>query len=368
MIKLLHVITDTNIGGAGKYLLTYLKNCDRRTFDISVVVPCESRLIPKIESLGFKVIQAQGIADKSASLKGIVSLYKILKSEKPQILHTHASLSARIAARLAGGAKIIYTRHTVFPQKPFLTKGIGKWLNSKAAAALSDKVIAVCKAAKKDLTDTGVPKESITVIYNGVDPQKIISEEEKASVREKFGISQDEKIVAAVARIEPLKGHEYIIEAAEEVKKQGIRARFVIAGSGSLEKRMRDLVKEKNLDDTVLFTGFLDDVSGLENIMDVQVNSSYDSEAASLSLLEGMSLGKPAVVSSSGGNGELIQDGVNGFVVPQRDPKAMAQAIVRLFTDDEIYNDFSKNAKNIFENNFTSKIMTENMEKFYKTL
>lgn len=368
MTKIVHTISDTNIGGAGKYLLTYLKNCDKTSFDISVVLPVGSQLILEVKNLGFRVIEADGMADKSISLKGVMSLFKILKKEKPKILHTHASLSARIAARLAGRAKIIYTRHTVFPQKPYLTQGLGKWINGLAAAVLSDKVIAVADAAKKNLTDTGVSEKNITVIYNGVDPQKKISTEEKALVRKNLGIDEDEKVIAIIARIEHFKGHEYFIQAAEEVKKQGIKARFVIAGNGSLESSMRDLVKEKNLDDIVLFTGFLNDVSGLENIMDIQINSSYDTEAASLSLLEGMSLGKPAVVSKSGGNPELIQDGSNGFVVPQRDSKAMAEAIIRLLKDDEIYNKFSNNARQIYENNFTSKIMTENMEKFYKTL
>ncbi len=368
MIKLFHIISDTNIGGAGKYLLTYLANCDRQTFDITVIVPVESKLTAEIERLNCKVIECRAMEDKSIDPIAVLELFRILSREKPEIVHTHAVLSARIAARLAGINRIIYTRHSVFEQKAYLTKGIGKKINGIAGRLLSDRIIAVAEAAKKNLTDTGIDDKRISVIYNGVDPQIEFSDEEKDVIREKFGIAKGEYVIAIIARLELVKGHKYFVEAAEMVKKSGIKVRFVIAGTGTCENELKELVSQKKLEDTVLFTGFLSNVGELENIMDIQANASYGTEAASLSLLEGMSLGKPAVVSDFGGNPELISNGINGLVVPQKNSQAMAEAIISLISDNTLRSKISDNAKEIFKTRFTSKIMTDNMEKFYKSV
>jgi glycosyltransferase involved in cell wall biosynthesis len=81
-----------------------------------------------------------------------------------------------------------------------------------------------------------------------------------------------------------------------------------------------------------------------------------------------MSIGKPAVVSDFGGNPELIEDGVNGFVVPQKNSEAIAQKIIKLLTDEKLRNDISNAAVQAFQSRFTSKIMTENMEDFYYSI
>lgn len=365
MVRLTHVISDSNIGGAGKYLLTYLANCDRNTFDVSIIVPTGSGLVSEIKALGFKVIETEGLAEKSVSTAAIIRLFKIFKKEKPDIVHTHAALSARIAARMAGVRSVVYTRHSVFPQKAYLTKGIGKKISGAAARILSDRIIAVAGAAKKNLTDTGIDEKKISVIYNGVNPLEELSHSRKSEIRKSFGIMPGERVVAIIARLELVKGHEYFIEAAEIVKKSGISARFVIAGTGTRMEALKTLVREKGLDDTVLFTGFLSNINELENIMDIQANASFGTEAASLSLLEGMSIGKPAVVSDFGGNPELIENGVNGFVVPQKNAEAMAEAIIKILSDDELASKMCSQAKEIFISRFTSKVMTENMERFY---
>ncbi|MCK9478142.1 MAG: glycosyltransferase [Firmicutes bacterium] len=368
LIKLVHVISDTNIGGAGKYLLTYLENCDTKAFKVSVVLPKGSKLEPEVKKLGFKVITSSGIADKSVSLPAVFELYKIFKKEKPDMVHTHATLSARVAARFAGVWNITYTRHSVFPQKQYLTRGIGKKLSGLAAKVFSDEIIAVAKAARQNLTDTGVDRSKISVIYNGVNKIVELSDDEKAKVKEKFCVAPDEFVVAIIARLELVKGHEYFIKAAQEVKKAGIKAKFFIAGTGEREQALKQLVKSMGLGDTVFFTGFLNNIYELENVMDIQVNASFGTEAASLSLLEGMSIGKCAVVSDFGGNPEIIEDGVNGFVVSQKDSKAIAEKIIKLLSDEKLRNAMSQNALKVFEKRFTSRIMTSNMEEFYKRI
>ncbi len=369
MIKILHVISDSNIGGAGRYLLTYLSECDRSAFDVMVVIPTDSKLEEPIKELGFKTITCEGLAEQSFSKTGLKALIKIIKTEKPHMVHSHAVLSARIAAKVVSKKiKVVYTRHSVFPPKENLTKGVGRFVNSILNKKAADGIIAVAGAAKENLTDTGVEDSKIRIIYNGVKNVAVLSDEEKAEVKNQLGLRSSAAIVAIVARLTEVKGQRYFIEAAKIIKEKGLDVQFVIAGTGESEAELKEQVKNEQLEDTVIFTGFLTNVTGLMNLLDIQANASFGTEAASLSLLEGMCLGKPAVVSNYGGNPELIKDGENGFVVPIKDPQAIAEKIELLLGDKVLYNSISANAKQTFAERFTARAMVEQMEQYYKEI
>ena len=362
--KIIEVSSDSNIGGAGKCLITLLKNFDYHKLDVKVILPPNSLLKPEIEGLGIEVMEVAGIAEKSIDVKAIKEFKRIFKAEKPDLVHTHASMSARIAARRAG-AKVIYTRHSVFPQSKRLTTFPGKLINGIINNHYSDSIIAVAEAAKDNLTDTGVSAKKISVILNGVDGIKPESESEKHLIRRRFGVNDGERVISIVARLEDIKGHNYFIEAAKMLIDEGVRAKFIIAGTGSYEAELKNKVKHLGLDKDVIFTGFITDVDKLMNITDIQVNASYGTEATSLALLEGMSIGVPAVVSDFGGNPGVITDGENGFVVPKQNSAALKSGIERLLNDEAMYNKMSEKSKEIFNSAFTSQIMTKNTEDLY---
>ena len=368
MIKVINVISDTNIGGAGKYLLTYLKHADRSRFDLSVVLPKDSLLKPRIEALDVRVFEVDAMSDRSLDRRAIGALKKIFLAERPDIVHSHASMSARIAARRSGVGAIAYTRHSVFPPSPRISKGLGKKLNGMINNHYCDGIIAVAEAAKQNLVDTGVDPKKISVILNGVEPMRSLSAQEASAARERFGVRDGQRVVSIIARLNPVKGHEYFIRAARKVRDSGVDTKFIIAGTGETEGRLRQLADELGLGDAVVFAGFLDDVAPLLGITDIQVNASYGTEATSLSLLEGMSLGIPAVVSDFGGNPGVITDGQNGLITPQRDADALADALVRLLGDSGQIAQMQSRAKQIFTEKFTAQIMSANIERFYANL
>lgn len=367
MIRVLQVSSDTNIGGAGKCILTYLKHYDRSRIETAVVLPRDSLLKPQAEALGIKVYEIDAMADKSLDFKAVKRLISVFKEFKPDVVHTHASMAARIAARL-WGAKIVYTRHSVFPPNPKLTHGIGKAICGAVNNMTADKIIAVAEAAKDNICAIGVSEKKINVILNGVEPLVQYTEEQKAAVREQFGVPCGCKCAAIVARLNEVKGHKYFVEAARLLKERGIKAKLLIAGTGDMEPQIRKQIDESGLSDDVLMLGFLNDVEPLMNIIDVQVNCSFGTEATSLSLLEGMSLGKPAVVSDFGGNPGVIKDGKNGFVVPTHDPKAVADRLAELFEDDSLYSRMCESSREIFCSTFTAKKYAENIDNIYLSL
>lgn len=367
MIKVIEVSSDSNIGGAGKCILTFLRTFDREKFDVCLVLPKGSLLKAEAEKYKVKIFELDHLAEKSLDFRAISGLKRLFRRLRPDVVHTHASMSARIAAKLCG-IKVVYTRHSVFPPPARISRGLGKWLNGWVNNHTADRIIAVAEAAKDNLTATGVDAQKIDVILNGVDALPVLSEEKKAHIRKTFGIPEDCKVAAIVARLNEVKGHRDFVEAARLVKARGSNAKFVIAGTGEMEEEIRRQIQENQLEDTVIMAGFLQDVTGLMNLLDVQVNCSFGTEATSLSLLEGMSLGKPAVVTNFGGNPGVIQDGENGYLIPIHDPEALADRLEKLFQDPESYQRMAERAKAIYQQTFTAEVNTRKIEKVYTAL
>ncbi len=364
MIKVIHIISDTNIGGAGRWLLNFLKHVDTKVFEIKVILPVESLLeneIFKLNSQDIKVIEVDGMGDRSFDISVMYALYKILKDEGPAIVHTHASLTGRIAAKLVGVRYIIHTKHCIDETPP---KGVKLCISSFVNNILSDRVIAVSEAVKKNLIEAGLDRKKIITIYNGIEVLKELSTDEKEGTKSKWGISRDEMVISFVARLEEVKGHIYFIEAAHEIVKIHDKVKFLIIGTGSLDKSLRQEVKSRGLTEKIIFTGHVEDITELINITDVNVLPSL-SEAFGLSIVEAMSLSIPCVATRTGGIPEIIDDEINGLLVPIRDSHALARAIVSLMEDQSLRREIGKAAKLKVEEEFTAKAMTNKVTKLY---
>lgn len=368
MIKVLNILTDSNIGGAGRCLINYLKYCDKENFDIRIVLPRDSLLIPEVRAVGYDVIEAEGIAERSLSPEGIRILHKIIRAEKPDIVHTHGSFSGRIAARFAG-AKVIYTRHSAFPVPEKLKKGPGHWANGMLNSFFADSIIAVSPATAENLTDSGVPEKKITVMMNGVEPLKRSSEEICRALREKLSIPEGVFTAGILARLEPYKGHKTLLEAAKLLKEEGRDFRILIGGSGPSMEQILAGIRELELEDRVLFLDFVTNVPDVLSILDVQLNCSYGTEASSIALIEGMSLGLATVASDYGGNPWQVDDGKTGLLFPTNDAGALAERIRRLMDDPDLLARLRDGAFRAYETRFTGAIFARNIESVYtKTL
>jgi len=365
MIRALNISSDMNIGGAGRCILNFLAHYDREAFLVDVALPCGSLLKPEVERLDTRVIEVDGIRSKSLDMGAINALKRMIRTVDPQLVHTHGSMSGRIAARQCGKG-VIYTRHSVFPVRPLLARQPGKWINGKINERYADAIIAVAEAAKENLTDSGIAPERVNVILNGVERQTRLSPEEILIEKARYGIAPDRFVVGILARMEAVKGHRYLLEAAKILKDQGKKITLLIAGTGNLEGELRQQVADLDLGDTVLFAGFVADVSRLLSILDLQVNASYGTEATSLALLEGMSMGLPAVVTDYGGNPGVIQDGANGTLVPIRNSAALAAAILKIMEDESAYSRMSEACLEIFRQKFTAETYAKNIENVYR--
>ena len=121
MLKVLEVSSDSNIGGAGKCILTFLKTFDRSRFSVGAVLPKDSLLKPEIAALDIPVYEMENLAEKSLDFRAVRALRRLFQKLKPDVVHTHASMSARFAA-FSLGIPVVYTRHSVFPPPAALTR------------------------------------------------------------------------------------------------------------------------------------------------------------------------------------------------------------------------------------------------------
>jgi glycosyltransferase involved in cell wall biosynthesis len=365
MVKVLNIISDTNIGGAGRVLLNYLKYADRSSFETAVCLPHGSLLAAPLLEAGVKVYELDISADKSFDISDITKLRRLIRETEPDIVHTHGSLSGRIAGRRCGKT-VIYTRHSVFPVSPRIRSGPGRLLNKLVNEHYADRIIAVSQAAKDNLTEAGISPELIDVVLNGVEPVNPATAEERRLLRVQYGIGEDDFVCGIIARIEPYKGHMIILDAVKRLRDEGCRVKVLIAGTGSFEEDVKKKAGELGLGDDIIFLGFVGDVAPVYGMLDVQLNASYGTEATSLSLLEGMSVGLPAIVSDYGGNPYIIENEKNGIVFKSGDSGGLSDAIQRLMTDRLLRQTVSENAGALFRKKYTGRTFAENIEAVYR--
>lgn len=360
-IKIFHVLTDKNIGGAGRWLLYYLKYHNREKFEIHVVLPEESLLCDAVRELNVPVIAMKEMEDKSYDRKAAKALAALFRAEKPDIVHTHASMTARIAAKLAKVPMVYSTKHCMEGAPGNLPKKI---VRRAVNRHFSDRIIAVSKAVRKSMIAGGTNPKQIVTVYNGIERIPVPTAEEKAALLASFGGKANEKAVGIVARLEEVKDHETFLLGAKEVLEKRQDVRFYIIGDGTLRSALEMRVKELGIDEKVTFTGFLKDVEKIEAALDIAVITSKQ-EALCLSILESMIAGIPAVGTDSGGVAEVIKNGENGYLIPVGDSHALAERLEELLSDDEKRKAFGACAAKMAAETFLADKMTKKIEKLY---
>jgi len=195
------------------------------------------------------------------------------------------------------------------------------------------------------------------------------SKAENEEFLKSIGANPSIPTLVIAARLTAVKGQKYIIEAAKMLKDKQIPFQIIIAGTGEESENLRKLAENLGvLGDYIILAGFISDIEGLMNACDIQLNASFGTEAASLALMEGMSLGKPTIATNIGGNPYVIESGQNGLVVPMNNPEALASGIKRFMEDSDFYRITSENAKRIYKEKFTVAAMVTGTERIYYDL
>jgi glycosyltransferase involved in cell wall biosynthesis len=365
-LKVWYLITDLDIGGAQKTLIPIFKRLNRHYFDLTVVCLYggDGIMADGIRSMGIPIIDL-GMTSKWR-VDALWRFYRLVRRERPIILHTslfHASLIGRIVGRLSGTPLIFTWRQNVSIGGGWRER-LNRW-----TSALDDGVVAVSKAvADIEIERARIPAAKVTIVPNCVDlPETTSSANLRNLVRNEIGIGHDLPVIGFIGRLHPQKGLPDLLHALLLVRMTIPSAQLVIVGDGELRAELEAVSRNLGLADVVTFTGKRADVLTLLAAFDLFALPSHW-EGLPLVLLEAMSIGLPVVATAVGGVPELVIDGESGFVVPAKDPPALAQAIIQLLERPQQAAQMGRNGRQRVAEQFSANYAASQIEELYMRL
>lgn len=332
--RILHVMTRLPVGGVEHQLLNVIRHYDRSAISPLVCSLSDKGLIgAEIEAMGVEVIEL-GLLGHTFKWSIASELARILKERGIHIVRTHqyhANLYGRLAAILAHTPCIVASVHNQYTQD---RKPHRRFLNHMLSTH-TDALIAVSDAVKSDIVHFDrIAPERVTVIPNGVDTD-VFSAADRARTRRSLGLSDDVQVIGSVGRLTDQKGHVHLIEALASIKDSHPNVRALIVGEGPLRDALEASAVELGVHDRVMFAGMRRDIPELLAAMDLYVMPSLW-EGMSNALIEAMAAGKPMAVSAIPSFSIMLRDGHDALLVPPKDPCALADALKRLLSDNDL--------------------------------
>ena len=331
MIRIVHVIPDLDAGGAETMLAKLVGSMDRHRFSNAVIsLTDRGQLGEEIEAVGvpvYALCMKRGRPDVFA----IPRLIRLLRQLRPTIVQSwlyHADLLSTLVVKLCGSPRLIWNLRCSnmdleqYTPLTSLVQRVLAWQSAMPAA-----VVVNSEAGKLQHERLGYHPRRWEYIPNGFDTQRFLPDSKRrASRRNEWQLSDAAVLIALIARVDPMKDHATFLEAAQYVVKARRHARFVLVGKDT--ETLASLMSEKGLKDAILVLGYQSDVASLLPAIDVVCLSSAFGEGFPNVLGEAMACAIPCVSTEVGDARRIIGD--TGIIVPVRDSKALADAIIDL--------------------------------------
>lgn len=362
-IKVLYITPVSRISGAETGLLYLLDSALNEMVEVVVVCPGEGPLVEELEKRKVKVITLKlhnfMLKNPYLYLSTIKKLYKVIKKEKPTIIHSNGvsvNQYAAVAARLARVPCVVYC-HTV----EFFSKANSMHLG------LCNQILTNSKFTAKEIRKF-LAKSNIEVVYPGVDLKKF-SPRSKSALRKRWKIPAKTKVVGMIGMFLPRKGQDSLVEAAKIVNKKFPDTLFVFAGSSvftskDYENKVKKLAKEYSINS--LFTGFIN-VTEIIPALDVFCMPSVE-EAFGNVLNEVGAMKIPIVAFNSGGIPEIINDNYNGLLVKPKSTEEFALKIIKILDNEKLAKKLAENARKIVLEKFDARRYAKDLLKVYRRL
>ncbi len=355
--KILYLVTQSNFGGAQKYVFDLATGLDKAKYDVAVAAGGHGELLKQLEQKGINVFKLKWLRRPICSIRDTLAYFEIkrlLKEWQPDVLHLNSSKAGILGCLAARHLpiKVVYTIHgSVFEAAfPSLAQKFFLYLEKKTAK-YKHKIICVSENDRVLwLKYKLVPTEKLVTIHNGINIYATSLTREEARQRLFQNAPQnynDYQVVGWNGWFYPEKNLEALIQAANLIftlpKYQNKKILFVIFGNGPQEKILKLEVKKINLENRVIFPGAVPEGAKYLKAFDVFVLPSIK-EGLPYTIMEAMAAGVPIVASNVGGIPEMIEDGKNGFLVAPRDFEALAEKILQILENQELAQKFSRNS------------------------
>lgn len=352
-------------GGTEGQLLELIQNLDRKRFEPLLAVFRPSDYLKEHPfPCPVEVLHIGKLAHPGALLRLFRMSYSIRRSGvgMVHILLNDASIVAPFFCKV-GGSKVAVSR-----------RDMGFWYNGVNLAALKvsnlfvDRIVANSRAVQANVIQReSIPESNTAVIYNGHHSERF-DLPPSSDFRKRYGIRSDDPVIGMVANLKPMKRQSDLIRAFAIVKGEIPNAHLVFVGGGQKEEALLgDLARSLQIEQNVHILGGISEVVPIVKHFDVGVLCS-ESEGLSNAIIEYMGCAKPTVCTRTGGNGELIDDGHNGFLVDVGDMKGMAGRILQLLSDPALAYTFGERARSRIHQQFSVQKMTDSYMDLYEEL
>lgn len=356
-ITVLHVILSLEIGGMEQVVADLVRTLDRKRF--RPVVVCLETLGPiaeEITALGIRVIQLPPMIPRLSFLFP-AQLVEAIRETRADVIHVHGGCwyKAVIAGRMAGVKKIIYTEHG-----RNLPDHKGVIMVDRLISRFTSKIVAVSRELAEYMRDVvGIPDRKIQVIINGVDMSR-------------FSTTADKHrgtmvCIGIIARLAPVKDVGTLLKAMQIVFRECPDTLLQVVGDGPEKDTLEKMAFDLGIRNKIEFLGFRRDIPEILSGIDIFTLSSL-SEGTSITILEAMAAGKPVVATRVGGNPALIEDGINGFLVPACNPAELALPLLRLTRDEELRERIGAVNKKKAAEIYSIQAMTASYESLYASI
>lgn len=351
------------IGGAEMVIKNIIEGCDNARFEMSIYC-IEEPLGPWGQDLQQRGISVATTARKDGfDTKLIKAIRQHISTNHIDILHCHQYTPWVYGTLAAIGlkTKVVFTEHGRFYPDSSSWK---RRIVNPVLAAFTYKITAISKATKKALLDYEFLKENaVEVIYNGIKPLHADTAAIE-KIKQTLGLNNDDFIFGTIARLDPVKNHEMMLNAFAKVVSKQSKVKLIIVGDGELMQSLQAQVLELGLKDNVILTGYISYPKDYLALFDIFLLSSL-SEGTSMTLLEAMSLGKPCIVTDAGGNKEIVGHEETGLVVDNNNMTQFADAMLLLSFNESKNLIYGKNAEKCFDEKFDEQHMSAEYNQCY---
>lgn len=381
--RILFIHSEHHLYGSSVSLVNLCVNLNKKKYKSYVVLPGNGLLQEKLKKSGIPVIVLKlGLIRRGSGLGNIfkyfintiistIQLIALIHKYNIDVVHTNTILvhAGALAARLTGKKVVWHIRETI-TDPPLAVFCIYNLIQ-----LLSHKIICISKNVKNNMVMIAGESEKISIIYNGVDVSKFISEdvrpEKILSLKKEFGIPKDHFVVGIVGRMAFWKGHDTFVRAAEIILNHCHNISFLVAGDLDREINRdyyNDLlcfIQEHHIDQNIIFTGFRSDVENLYTIMDIAVVPSKRPEPFGLVAIEALAMGKPVIATNNGGTAEIIANTGLGELILPDDHHALARKVLSYIKCEADRKNIKKRAPVYIKNNFSITSYVREVEKVY---
>jgi glycosyltransferase involved in cell wall biosynthesis len=377
VVRVLHIHTLPVISGSGLNTFLSMRGLNKGVYETALACAPGGKLIPLVRSQSMRVITFKNLVQPLHPVKdalAVINLTLFMKKNPYHIVHTHnskAGFVGRLSAKLAGVPVIVHTVHgfSFHDKEPTWRQ----WLFRNAERLAShwcDCMIFI----SQPLVDWALKErianhKKIVKIYSGIELDRFtpVTEEETKRLREKWGLGERDAVVGIVSKLWDGKGHALLIEAFREIRQRKREAKLLMVGEGYLLKSLRELVDKYKLNDAVVFTGFQAEVAQIIATFDVAVLPSLF-EGMGRVVVEAMAMEKPVVASRVGGIPDLVEHGVNGYLVSPGDVKELEHAVFKLLNDPSLARRMGKEGRRKISNQFSAATMADSIDRVYREL